>query len=204
MKIRFLGIIFLLFLVGFGCTSKQTSTPAPIEQLPATDVEKALESGWQRYTDAHGFQLDYPEDSPVDLVFTGVSLPQAVGEKERSLKIDVMVKGNTKVDSDGCMVWKTSHISKEKIQIGSIPVCLTIVNEGAAGSTYSTYHYTASLKNNAVVDIAMTIRYPTSVRVYAGCENDADQAKQTCSELAFDKMRETALFNQIVETLKEL
>jgi hypothetical protein len=54
------------------------------------------------------------------------------------------------------------------------------------------------------VVFTFTIRFPTSVRVYAGCEEDADQSKAFCIEKAFDEARDAALFRQILGTLVHL
>jgi hypothetical protein len=159
--------------------------------------------GWQTYTDSvRGFSLQYPAGSATDITADSVELPQAVGGKERQLKIDVTMAGKTDLDSDGCLKWQFPSVPKEKLTANNIPVCLTVLNEGAAGSTYRTYHYTTLLKNQLVADIAMTVRFPTSVRIYGGCETDADQTKQACLDYAFDEARDTALFKQILDTLK--
>ncbi|MFA6131403.1 MAG: hypothetical protein WC730_04060 [Patescibacteria group bacterium] len=184
--------IFSLFsaitFLGVGCDS-----PTSIDH-----------SDWQTYTDVtRGFSIQYPEDASVDLETTLVDLPAAIGEKERQLKIDVSSFTTVDLDGDGCLNLSLLEVSKEKLEINSTPVCLTILDEGAAGSTYRTYHYTTVLADQTVADIMMLIHYPTSVRVYAGCENDADQTKQECIDLAFDEARDTALFDEIIATFQK-
>jgi len=171
-----------------------------------TQTDITLPSRWQTYTDqTHGFSLSYPASSPVDIASISVGLPEAVGGKERSLQVDILTEGNTEADSDGCMILEgpSGELLPEKFQIGSLSVCQTVEIEGAAGSVYRTYHDTASLQDNVMVDITMTIRSASSSRLYAGCENDEDQNKQTCLDLAFDEARDTALFDEIIQTLRE-
>lgn len=170
---------------------------------PQVSVTSDQHADWQTYTDTvRGFSLKYPADAPVDITSSPVELPPAVGGKERQLKIEVMPIGKTEVDSDGCLKWNFSPVPKEKLKINNIPLCLTIVGEGAAGSIYQTYHYTMQ-KNDLVIDITMTVRFPTTVRVYAGCEEDSDQTTQKCIDLAFDEERDTALFKEIIDTLQD-
>lgn len=173
------------------------STLVKDETSPAT-----AHDGWQTYSDtAHGFSLRYPAATPVDIAATAVDLPEAVGGKERKLKIDRITAVNETLDADGCLAGATLPSTKKRLQYGPITGCLTVLDEGAAGSTYRTYHYTAPRTD---IDLTFIIRYPTSVRVYAGCENDADQATQKCIDLAFDEVRDTALFTEIVGTLRPL
>lgn len=189
-------LISLLFLtLGAGCTD----TVLP----PTSDT---AHEDWQTYTNVeHGFSLQYPSDTPVDLVSTAAALPPAVGDKERSLKINLQSASSADLDEDGCLAWDNQTPDRrEKQSAGDFPVCLTVLNEGAAGSTYRTYHYTTRLGDDQIADIAMTIRYPTSVRVYEDCAEDADQATQYCKDLAFDEERDTKLFSDIMDTLKKL
>lgn len=177
---------------------------AGCSSVPVNPPRQGEKEGWQTYEDTvRGFSLSYPASTSVDITSTPVDLPQAVGGKERQIKVDVMAEGKTETDNDGCLVWEFTVNEGQKILINDVPFCLTVVDEGAAGSTYRTYHYTTRLKNALVADIAMTIRFPTSVRVYGGCENDADQTKQACMDYAFDEARDTALFKEILNTFAE-
>ncbi|MFA6522339.1 MAG: hypothetical protein WCT24_01970 [Patescibacteria group bacterium] len=158
---------------------------------------------WQTYSDAtHGIILQYPSDAPVDIALTPLNLAEAIGGKERTLKVHNGVFAKTDLDANGCLNLTFTPTSREQIEINSIPVCVTVVDEGAAGSTYRTYHYSTLLEDETVFDVAMTIRYPTSVRIYADCEEDADQKTKYCKDLAFDDVRDTTLFSEIINTLQ--
>lgn len=203
---RFLFTLGLLALFGVGCYQPTPSSPNVPAAIPSHSVATPATdpfSGWQTYTDSvRGFRLRYPADTPTDITSASVYLPQATGEKERQLKIDVTRDSKTNLDGDGCIKWNVpapTHV----IHVGSVPVCVSILDEGAAGSTYRTYHYTTRLKNHLIADVAMTIRFATSVRVYAECEADADQVKQRCIDLSFDEARDTELFQRIIGTLQK-
>jgi len=200
-------VILIIVVGGFILWSRWIKTSEmPVEESVVTGTDMTLPSGWQTYTDqVHGFSLSYPASSPVDLTSISVGLPEAAGGKERSLQVDILTEGNTEVDSDGCMILQgpSGELLPEKFQIGSIAVCQMVESEGAAGSVYRTYHDTASLQDQGMVDITMTIRSASSPRLYAGCENDEDQSKQLCLDLAFDEARDTALFDEIIQTLRE-
>ena len=188
-----------IFAIALGLAVLTGCSRAPVIPLPQTE-----EQGWQTYTDdVRGFSLSFPSDLPVDITSYPVVLPQAVGEKDRQLMVEVMMEGKTELDSDGCLLLQGGAVPHSKISINNIPFCLTVLDEGAAGSTYRTYHYTTRLKNQMVADFGMMIRFPTSVRIYGGCENDADQTKSFCVNHAFDEARDTALFKEILNTLKE-
>lgn len=207
----------IVFSVGiYGCESAKEKIV--VEEKAATQAEAktdvkvepvaekvAVNADWHLYNDAvRGFSISYPlaKDSGVDAEL-GVTLPEAVGNKDRTLKIDSYMEGKAELDADGCIKLgeqKPSMKGKQKIKGNNF--CIISFDEGAMGSTYRTYHYTIKLAQ--VVDVNMTVRFPNSVREYADCENDPDQITQKCLELSFDENRDTQLFKDIMKTFKVL
>ncbi|MCX6735451.1 MAG: hypothetical protein NTZ25_06120 [Candidatus Peregrinibacteria bacterium] len=210
------GFAFVVvFAVGsYGCQKAEVvaSNDKPVVQaeakveVPAV-VAKAdsAQADWHLYTDTvRGFSISYPlaKDSGVNAEL-GVTLPEAIGGKERVLKIESHMPAKVELDTEGCMkLGEQSPSMKGKQKIHGVNFCLIAFDEGAMGSTYRTYHYTTKLTQ--VIDVTMRIRFPTSVRIYGGCESDPDQTSQKCQELAFDEIRDTKLFADVINTFKVL
>ena len=99
---RILFGIGLLAAFGAGC-NQQTLAPRRTPVAPTTTIQSPTStstptitsspttdefSGWQTYSDAvRGFSVKYPAQSPVDLTSVPITLPQAIGGKERQLKL---------------------------------------------------------------------------------------------------------------------
>lgn len=216
---------FLKSLVGFAVASvavvgsygcQKAGEPVVVTDKPVVQADAKTETpavaskvdskaDWHLYTDAvRGFSVSYPltKDSGVN-VEEGVKLPEAIGGKERSLKIDSYMLGKVDLDSEGCIKsGEQSPTMKGKQKIHGVNFCLIAFDEGAMGSTYRTYHYTTKLTQ--IVDVTMTVKFPTSVKTYGGCESDADQSSQKCQDLAFDETRDTKLFADVIKTFKVL
>lgn len=194
--------LLTLCALGAGCSQVQntSSTQSNVSQSSATTASPT----WQTYTDTvRGFSLKYPNEIPVDLGNgSALSLPPSVGNKERTLNVHVSAPSKIQLDADGCLPTAQQPTEKKKLTINGIPFCMTAIDEGAAGSTYRTYDFVT--RGQYVVDLQFVIRFPTSVRVYQGCEQDADQSKQTCLDLAFQEERDTSLFHEIVGTFQSL
>lgn len=203
MKVRYL--LLLAVLLGAGCSPSQ-SLRIPGETAPQAQKEARGESGeWLRYTNREiGVSLRYPGIREVNLDQMPAELPDAVGQKARTLKIDSMPTWKVERDADGCIKWTTAPVRKEKITKNNQDFCLSILDDGAAGSTIRTYHYTTLFGKNTVVDVMMSVKFPTSVRVYAECENEADREKPRCKELTFDEARDTKLFGEILDTVRQV
>lgn len=201
------GFTFVVvFALGsFGCQKVEVvaSNDKPVVQTEAKSDSAQVD--WHLYTDkVRGFSISYPlaKDSDVNAE-AGVKLPEAIGGKERSLKIDSYMPAKVELDSDGCIkLGEQTPSMKGKQKIHGVNFCLIAFDEGAMGSTYRTYHYTTKLTQ--IIDVTMTVRFPTSVRIYGGCESDPDQTSQKCQELAFDETRDTKLFADVIKTFKVL
>lgn len=205
------GFVFVsVFAIGiYGC-EKAKDAAAAEEKAPVKTEAKAevktstIPADWHLYTDdVRGFSIAYPlaKDSGVNAE-TGVSLPNAVGNKDRTLKIEAYNPAKVDLDADGCVKnGEQTPSMKGKQKIHSVNFCLISFDEGAMGSTYRTYHYTTKLTE--VVDVSMTIRFPNSIKEYAGCENDPDQTSEKCKELGFDESRDTKLFGEIMKTFNK-
>lgn len=192
------ALLLVLGLFGVGCNRQDaTTTTAPI---PPQTTGTAATTTWQTYTDiVRGFSIGYPSDHAVDLGNgTPLVLPPAVGNKERMVSIQVGATWKMRLDSDGCLVTSQKPVEKEKRIINGLPFCITVTDEGAAGSTYRTYDFVSTLQQ--VIDTQFVIRFPTSVRIYQGCEQDVDQTKPACLDLAFQEDRDAALFDKIMAT----
>ncbi|MBP9828035.1 hypothetical protein KBC55_02665 [Patescibacteria group bacterium] len=189
---KYLVGLCLLALVGTGCLQEPPTTPPP------SDVNT---TGWQTYNDyLSGFQVRYPGNAPVNFETDQAILPEAVGQKDRTLNITIIPTAEQDVDQKGCVTNTGTPESTEAISL-AFPTCLSIHNEGAAGSTYRTYTYNVDLEKKLTARFDFTIRYATSVQVYAGCETDEDLNKQACIDLAFNEERDTELFSDIMSTL---
>jgi hypothetical protein len=202
------GFAFVsIFALGsFGCQKAQIEVVVADKPVVQAEAEKkVLNEGWYLYTDTMaGFSISYPlaKDSEVDAKL-GVVLPDAIGEKDRTLKIETFDTAKVVLDSDGCInQGEQTPSMKGKQKIHGIDFCISSFDEGAAGSTYRTYHYTT--KAVKIVDVAMTIRFPTSVAIYEGCENEDALSLPKCSELAFDESRDIKLFKDIMKTFELL
>jgi hypothetical protein len=212
---RIIGFVFVsVFAIGiYGC-EKAKDVPVVEEKSPVkTEVKtetkaeaktSTIPADWHLYTDdVRGFSIAYPlaKDSGVNAE-TGVTLPNAVGNKDRTLKIEAYNPAKVDLDADGCVKNGAQTPSmKGKQKIHGVNFCLIAFDEGAMGSTYRTYHYTTKLSE--VIDVSMTIRFPNSIKEYAGCENDADQSSEKCKELGFDESRDTKLFADIMKTFNK-
>lgn len=208
---RIVGFVFVgVFVFGiYGC-EKAKDVPVVEEKASVKTEVKAetktstVPADWYLYTDdVRGFSIAYPlaKDSGVNAE-TGVTLPNAVGNKDRTLKIEAYNLAKADLDAEGCVKNGEQKISmKGKQKIHGVNFCLIAFDEGAMGSTYRTFHYTTKLAE--VVDVSMTIRFPNSVKEYAGCENDADQSSEKCKELGFDESRDTKLFADIMKTFNK-
>lgn len=204
--------LLAVIVVGiYGCNKPSDMKDVPNGEEKTTEkAEKIVKAedgkaDWHLYTDAvRGFSISYPlaKDSGVNAEL-GVKLPEAIGGKERSLKIDSYMPAKVELDNEGCMkLGEQAPTMKGKQKIHGVNFCLIAFDEGAMGSTYRTYHYTTKLTQ--IVDVTMTVRFPTSVRIYGGCESDTDQTSQKCQDLAFDETRDTKLFADVIKTFKVL
>lgn len=181
-----LGVSLMLF--GIGCLRSR-----------GDDVAR----DWQTYEDvANGFSLKYPGVVPGHDSGAAISLPDATGHKERTMTIKVVDPKTVNLDAKGCQETGARPVAKENERINGVSFCRAVTDEGAAGSTYRTYEYVT--RRDKIIVIDFTIRFPTSVRIYAGCERDEDQGKQTCKDLAFDEARDATLFPQIMRTFQLL
>lgn len=211
---RIIGFVFVsVFAIGiYGC---ERAKDVPVVEEKSEKVEKAVAvkteaktstvpADWHLYADdVRGFSIAYPlaKDSGVNAEI-GVTLPNAVGNKDRTLKIEAYNPAKVDLDADGCVKNGAQTPSmKGKQKIHGVNFCLIAFDEGAMGSTYRTFHYTTKLSE--VIDVSMTIRFPNSIKEYAGCENDADQASEKCKELGFDESRDTKLFADIMKTFNK-
>lgn len=207
------AFVSLVAIGSYGCQKAKEEVVVNAEPLAQTEVKTSVvvattddtQADWYLYKDSvSGFSISYPlaKGSESNAV-VGVTLPDAVGEKDRTLKVGTYDVGKIALDADGCIKQEGQTPSmKGKQKIHGIDFCLISFDEGAAGSTYRTYHYTT--KAIKVIDLAMTIRFPTSVAVYEGCENEAALSLSKCSELAFDENRDIKLFKDIVKTFELL
>lgn len=175
------------------------SNPSETKSLGVVSTKPAE---WKTYTyPTLGFSLKYPSKNAVDLLKIPVDLPDPTGNKSPNVSVHVIEKGKN-LDVDGCLVSQLSE-PKSKKQFflpGNVPTCETMMEEGAAGNIYRTQDDTFVLGDKVVV-IEFILRYPTSVREYAGCE-DVTESKPKCKELAFDEVRDTAIFTQILSTFQ--
>jgi len=178
--------------------------PVPPEAAASSD---AIPADWLTYADSQvGFEMHYPKpetDELVPLEPHDIVLPSAVGQKERYLRIELAPPMDfSKIpDSNGCLSLSYGNAPATKANVRGNDFCRTVWDDGAAGSTYRTYNYLTQ-RGDGWVSVSFIIRFPTSVRVYAGCENDADQSKQFCIEHAFDERRDASLFDDIMATFR--
>ncbi|MFA6603960.1 MAG: hypothetical protein WCT10_03940 [Patescibacteria group bacterium] len=186
--------------------AQPASRPEPAAQPPAAPGPDL--ANWVGFADeTTGYQIMYPpsDAQPVSNPEVGIiDLQPAIGDKQRTLKIEVLPRTDARADDDGCVDRSLSADKPIFETINGFDYCLVAYNEGAAGSTYRSYVFTTVHEPRELVVFTFTIRYPTSVRIYAGCESDADQAKPFCVEHAFDETRDTALFRHILGTLFHL
>ena len=127
-----------------------------------------------------------------------IDLSAAVGNKERKMNLE-FGPVTEKLDKDGCPPLVIEPSVKKNVTLSGIPFCVQAIDDGAAGSTYRTYSYTTTV-GKQIVALQFQIRHLTDNRIVGGCETDADQAKQTCKDLVFDPVADTALFDQIAGT----
>lgn len=183
---------------------RKRSEPAAIPPTTSSPTTTT----WHTYTDnVRGFTISYPKQVASESPEDHITLPEAVGGKERQLHIEASMAQKTALDAQGCIKLDGLPEAKNaytKLTVNGVPFCMNYLDDGAAGSTYRTYYYTSSLFNNLVISVQMTVRFPTSVRVYAGCEEDAEQTLPRCVELAFNESRDTGLFGQIINTFKRI
>ena len=210
MNKRFSLLIVAMIFMGAGCVSTksvpvipsqqatQEQTQTPPTSVPEKPTSPIIPTGWATYSTAvQKFAVSYPGTG---LTSGGnqIILPPAVGNKERKMSVQIAPVG-TKLDSDGCLVDPTQQATKKKMSFNGIPFCISSTSEGAAGSSYVTYDDTAKIGEN-IVSIQFQIRHLNDVHIVGGCEQEPDQTKQTCKDLAWDEVRDTALFDQIMET----
>ncbi|MCX6714640.1 MAG: hypothetical protein NTX72_02410 [Candidatus Uhrbacteria bacterium] len=198
MKKLFALTLVGIALTGFGCSKPVTSQPTPpivTQATPGIPVP-VIPAGWQTFTDvADHFRISYPADKAILLLNADpIQLPRATGEKSRMMRVNVVQ--TPKKDPGSCDREKTYSAN-------ATTLCVSVENEGAAGSTYRTYTYAltnAIEQPSKTTEILFTIQYPTDVRVYGGCETEVDLQTQKCKDLAFDEVRDTQLFTQIMDT----
>ncbi len=181
-----------------------------LAQKPSTSpsIPNAVE-GWQSYTDAtNGFTLNFPlaetqrpfnGEPTTDLAKGQVSLPDAVGNKERWLEVSVLNADSTHLDNNKCFIINDEQKTNNRF-FDSRRFCQSISEEGAAGSTYRTDIYTTKIGDNYAV-LKFTSRHTNDVHVYGDCEQDMDLAKPLCQNYAFDPIRDLKLFDDIAATL---
>ena len=206
MNIFFFVLSLSFVLVGAGCTPKNlvpttsVSFATETSKLSEPNVEK-IPAGWFVYTHPTlGFSIAYPGKQETNLLKETVSLPDPTGNKQPNMIIHVGEK-DASLDKEGCLEFDwLPTLQKIKLAVHGITFCESVMEEGAAGSIYRTQYYTTVLSGE-IVTIEFVLRYPTSVREYAGCE-DATESKPKCKELAFDNARDTAMFSEIMATFK--
>jgi len=177
--------------------------PLPPVQPPA--AEKPAVADWMGYANmATGYQIQYPPADPNSILNPEagpVQLEPAIGGKERTMRIEIIKGIDKRADSRGCVDQRLAGPAESKFTtINGIDFCLVTYDEGAAGSTYRSYVYSTKHGQDLAV-FTFVIRFPTSVRIIAGCEEDADQNKPACLEFAFDETRDAALFQHIMDTI---
>jgi len=164
-------------------------------------VAAEIPAGWETYTDAVAkFSLSFPK-SDGDPTKEDVVLPDAYKDKSRKFSFEVLELKDSRLDPDYCFSSKAVPRGKKKtVVIGGHSFCLTDISDAGAGSVFRTYAYTTEV-NAGILLVSFFIRYPTSVQLYAGCEEIADLEKQECQDLALDETKDTELFKDILKTL---
>jgi len=182
----------------------KTSPEAAAPEVKPAAAEKPGVASWVGYANpATGFEIQYPPADPkatLNPEAEPVQLEPAVGDKERTFRIEIIKGTDARADSRGCVDVLPGPGSTEFLTINGLQFCLVTRDEGAAGSTYRSYIYSTEHEKDLAV-FTFVIRFPTTVRVYAGCETDADQSKPFCVEHAFDETRDAALFRRIMDTI---
>ena len=191
-------VVFLgWWLYGRGKIEEPEIVNVPIVTVPTVTVPE----GWHLFTDdVRGFSIAYPlaVDSGVNAE-DQVTLPIAVKNKERTLHIEVSNPMKIELDADGCLKSQGQTPSTKSARtVNGVKFCVSSLDEGAAGSTYRTYHYVTKLAQ--VIDVQMTVRFPTSVKIYGGCETDAELNSETCKSLAFNEKADIQLFEDVLQT----
>lgn len=154
--------------------------------------------GWTKYeNETLDVQVSYPGTGEV---FDGTGefvLPEAPGGKERRLGIENFTQSDEHFGVGGCL----KGGDNTQVEIGGKMYCLTTIDEAALGSTYRTYAYALPVKDEFLV-LSFVIRFPTTVETYEGCQSVSQQQTTACQELAFDELRDTRLFKEILETVR--
>ncbi len=178
-------------------TKEGTGVVPDGESVSETEVPE----GWETYTDAAAkYSISFPK-SDGDPSKEVVNLPDAFKDKSRKFSLEVLELRDSRLDPDYCFSSKAVGRGKKKtVSIGGNSFCLTDITDAGAGSVFHTYAYTTEV-NGEILLSSFFIRYPTSVQLYAGCEQTADLEKQECKDLAFDETKDTQLFKDILQTL---
>lgn len=206
MKKLFPFVLLAIALTGFGCVKPvvpPTSTPVESQAVVPLPATPFIPSGFATFVvHDHLHSISYPTQTPA-LAYgkDPIQLPVTVGNKSRTMAA-AFYPIDTKVDDKGCVIDPQQTPSLETIEtFNTFPFCVAVTSEGAAGSIYQTYTYT--IGDGVEFNVfSFVVRYPTSVREYAGCETDADLSKQVCKDLAFDEARDTQLFKDIMATFR--
>lgn len=206
-----------LLCMGTGCTQTQKPpesvplTPPPAGYIPTPLVTstQALPDGWTTFTMGGTWSFSHPgtvqaqgDAPPVETRArqTTIDLGTAVeggGEKSvprRTLVVDQLLRGDDYL-TIGCVATSTrlgspsSVISTTTAQ--GIGICLRTQEEGAAGNRYHVMSATI-----LGIGSAYAMSYTVHSVECANYENPAEAC------VAFNKERDTALFSQILNTLR--
>ncbi len=206
-----------LVFIGTGCTQYQkpaevlspTLPPAGYIPTPIVTSTQTLPNGWTTFTVGGVWSFSHPgvvqtenETPPVETRArqTTIDLGTAVegGDEKsvprRTLVVDQLLRGDDYL-TIGCVATSTrlgspsSVISTTTAQ--GIGICLRTQEEGAAGNRYHTISATI-----LGIGSAYAMSYTVHSVECANYENPADAC------VAFDTDRDTALFSQILHTLR--
>lgn len=158
---------------------------------------------WMTFThEMPAFTLSYPGTVP-DPTLETILLPAGTGEnKERKMNVEVIKLNDSRLTSAYCYTPGKGVKAKTRqnaFTADGHAFCLTDFSDAGAGSVFRTEAYVTVMGEEAVI-ISFSIRYPTSVQFYEGCEDEAVPTSEYCTSLAFDETRDTALFTEILKT----